>query len=589
MDEDPMDRVKRGEAYLQPLYDRMDDDAELVRLEAYSLTDAAGNPVPNSISVTPNEPAVFANSVVAMIQETIWQASVEGDITAERERAIESFIYENLYRADTRLVRMGQPKMFPFLSNHIALRGWIGARWVSRMEGDSYIPDCMPLDMRYFSYERTSEGLLWGAYRTRRPVAAIEAEYGFLPDTTDPMVDVVDYWDDTRECVYIKDELVLEQKHPFGAPPFVIQAAPAGFMFRDDEHIEFEGESIFMLNRGLYDEYSRLVSIDQTLAMHAVMPSYQKRYIEDMPEDQTPYPQGIGRVADVKAGEEYDLIQRPDINNASRTAHNNMSGALQRGGVNNLDLGNVTFPTSAVWISEQTDIRNKLVSPRMNALGAFYENLSRLMLEQVALGGFKGKLDMKKYGRPMSFDVNKFGDPWEYDIKFRMMSRNRKQEVANITVAASARGLMSRETIVRDILNCEDPEAEINRLDNELAEEAEPALKLFRMAYSLADEAAQLDDIDPQKADRKRLESMLLTTRAEKMYIMAGQQLDAATAQGGQQKPQQSPSPVPMNPQRNEPKKGPDNGALHGRPDGGRAPKMPLDRSMEGLLGGEKE
>jgi len=576
MDEDPMDRVKRGEAYLQPLYTRMDDDAELVRLEPYTLKDSANQPVPNSISVTPNESAVFANSVVAMIQETIWQASVEGDITAERERAIESFIYENLYRADTRLVRMGQPKMFPFLSNHIALRGWIGARWVSRIEGDSYIPDCMPLDMRYFSYERTSEGLLWGAYRMRRPVAAIEAEYGFLPDTTDPMVDVVDYWDDTRECVYIKDELVLEQKHPFGAPPFVIQSAPAGFMFRDDEHIEFEGESIFMLNRGLYDEYSRLVSIDQTLAMHAVMPSYQKRYTEDMPEENTPYPQGIGRVADVKAGEEYDLIQRPDINNASRTAHNNLSGALQRGGVNNLDLGNVTFPTSAVWISEQTDIRNKLVSPRMNALGAFYENLARLMLEQVALGGFKGKLDMKKYGRPMSFDVNKFGDPWEYDIKFRMMSRNRKQEVANITVAASARGLMSRETIVRDVLNCEDPEAELARLDNELAEEVEPALKLFRMAYSLADEADQIDDVDPQKADRKRLESMMLTERAAMLVKLGRQQAQAAAGQGQQQ----SPAPVPLNPQRNEPKKGPDNGALHGRPTGGRPPTPNLGGKM---------
>jgi hypothetical protein len=347
-------------------------------------------------------------------------------------------------------------------------------------------------------------------------------------------------------------------------------------MFRDDEHIEFEGESIFMLNRGLYDEYSRLVSIDQTLAMQAVMPAYQKRYVEDMPEDKTPYPQGIGKVADVKAGEEYDLIQRPDINNASRTAHNNMSGALQRGGVNNLDLGNVTFPTSAVWISEQTDIRNKLVSPRMNALGAFYENLSRLMLEQVSLGGFKGKLDMKRYGRPMSFDVKKFGDPWEYDIKFRMMSRNRKQEVANITVAASARGLMSRETIVRDILNCEDPEAEINRLDNELAEEAEPALKLFRMAYSLADEAAQLDDIDPQKADRKRLESMILTERATALIKIGRQQAQAATGQGQQQ----SPSPVPMNPQRNEPKKGPDNGSLHGRPTGGRAPTANLGGAL---------
>jgi len=570
MTEETLELIKNAEGKLSTLWSRMDKDAEIARLNEYTLTDSNGRSIRNVVSVTMNEPAVFLNAMVSMIQESIWQTKVTGGITPKQTVKVEKFINESLRLADRRLLNMGEPRLFPFLSNHICLRGWVGARLITQIDKGKYIPAIMPMDMRYFVYERGAEGLLWGAYKTQRSATLIEEEYGITPE--DDIVEVTDFWDSEKEEVYIGEELVKSDKHKLGCVPFVIQASPSGFMLRDQGYMEYEGESIFALNRNMYEEYNRLISIDQTLAMKAVMPPYQKVLKDENSNDLSlEYPDAIGSVSVVKEGEEYQLIQRPDINNASRIAHQNISGGLQRGGVNDIDLGNTTFPTSAVWISEQTDIRNKLLAPRLTALGMFYEQLSRLLITEFVAGGKKREVDIGRFGKKLKYTPSDLGDQDDYDIECKLMSHTKKQEISNITVATQARGIVSRDTIIRDILSFEDPEGEIAKLESEAAEEIEPALKFFRQACSLCDEADNAQD--KEVADQKRLESMLLTERAILLIKMGRQQAQAQTQGPTTPTRPQTPNTVPLNPQKNTPKKGADNGRNFNMELGGRPPK----------------
>jgi hypothetical protein len=554
-----MDKIKRAEDRLSALHRRMDEDAALAHLESYTLEDEAGNPVPNAISVTMNEPAVFANAIVAMIQESTWQTSVYGDVSDEQAYKIERAIDVLLDEADNRLLRAGRGRMFPFFANHSCLRGWMGARVLALRTKSAIVPDILPIDMRYFYYERSPEGLLWGAYKTMRTPEQIYAEYGL--DYTEEQ-EVVDYWDEAKEEVWINDEMVKSQQHPFGEVPFVIQATPAGFMLWDDGYSNAEGESIFMLNRDTYKELNRLVSIDQTLAMKAVMPPYQIT-AKDGEEKVVPYPDKIGTVTVTGEGEEYKMIQRPDINTASQVAHQNIAGSIQRGGVNNIDLGNISFPTSAVWISEQTEIRNKLVAPRLSALGIFYEQIVDMLVRQFTTSGV-GQF-VSRGGRNFKFKASDLMNPDDYRISMKLMSNSKKQEIANITIASAARGLVSRETLIKNVLEIDDPAGEMARLQSEDAEQLAPEIKLVRMACELCDMADMTKGAD---ADKYLLESMMLTDAAVTMIKQRRQQEQVAQLP----KQNQSPAPLTLNPKKNEPKKGADNGRYHGRPDGGRPP-----------------
>ena len=573
MSDDILKRVQDAEGRLQDLYGRMDNDADLAKLSDYELQSTDGRSIPNVVSVTMNEPAVFVNAVVAMLEDSVWQTTIDGDgLDDKTPHRVERFVDACLSQADDILTRAGGARLYPFLCNHICLRGWVGVRWVTNTVSGRYMPDVLPLDMRYFSYERGRDGLYWGAYRTTRTASRLSYEYPEYGEFDEGDHEVIDFWDNEQNIVFVDNDVVLTQKNIFGAPPFVIQSAPSGFMLQDASYAMDEGESIFSLTRDMYPEFNRLVSIDQTLAMKAVMPAYQ-REVDDTSEEPADYPDLPGAVTDVKRGEIYQRIPQADINNASRVAHGNISNALQRGGINDIDLGNVTFPTSSVWITEQTEIRNKLVAPRLEALGRFYSNLAYMIIRQYQTGGYTKDTKTGLYGKTLNISASELGDPSEYMVRYRLMSQSKKQEIANVTVAAAARGIISRETIIRDILAFEDPEGEMDRMDSEESEELEPALKLVRMACSLCDIAEDLDD---EEADQKRLESMMLTEKAilliKQSRLAAANQMPKETSSSGNK---QARSPVPLIEGRGAEPLPQDNGANFGRASGGRRAENP--------------
>jgi hypothetical protein len=215
-------------------------------------------------------------------------------------------------------------------------------------------------------------------------------------------------------------------------------------------------------------------------------------------------------VTEVDEGEGYRLLEQKDVNTAGRMALANLSGAQQRGGLSNIDFGNLTFQLSAVAIADLTEIRNKVLTPRLKAIARFYQQLARANIGQYVAGGYSSSVG--KTGSRQAISAAQLADPTTYTIEYKFMSKSKRQEIANLSMAIAARGTISRETIMRDLLESQNPDEEIARLDAEEAEALDPAIKLYRKASSLllkADKTA-----DKAEESRLRVEAQLMGTRA---------------------------------------------------------------------------
>ncbi len=332
--------VKNKVTELQPLYNRMDKTRKLVYLTDYKLTQFDGEtPIEKVINVTTNWPAIFANAIISDLMGAVWQTVIESDgkLSDKQKHQIETFIEDNLAQADEQLGRRGMADLFTWLCNHVCIRSLIGARWVSQFDEGEYKIDCLPVDMRWTPFEYGNDGLNWVAPTTFRSRALIKAQYGIDVGTDE--TEVVDWWDCEKKELWIAEELVKTQKNPFGEPPFVIEIPSSGFMLRDKGYIEHEAEDLFFLNRGLYDERSRQMSIEQTLGMDVLFPPYEQEADEAGKGDKPPK---TGETLKVKTGERHQLLPRGDLTNAFRTGRADIQRDLQMGGVNDIDLGTVS-------------------------------------------------------------------------------------------------------------------------------------------------------------------------------------------------------------------------------------------------------
>jgi hypothetical protein len=496
---------------LQELYARMDATKNLVYLTPYTLMKLDGkSKIERAISVTMNNPAVFANAVISDLVQAKRQIVVEG-LTDEQNHDIETFGENAFAQADEILTRRsGQSGLWGWLCNHVCIRATIGARWITTFVNNEFTVDCLPVDMRYCPYVFGRDGLKWAANISYRDASSIKEEYP-TANVTGRDIEVRDYWDCEKNEVWIDGRLALRQNNPFEKVPFVIVLPATGFMLRDKGYLAHEAEDLLAFNRGLYDELNRTVSIEQTLGMDIIEPAMEQESSDgDLHTDELPLP---GQTLKVKKGERHLLVPRGDLNNATVTARQDIQKAIEQGGINDIDLGNVSQRVSAVWITEQTIIRSKFEEPRLQALATFYQQAHRMLIEQTlkTVGNRSDlKVNVGKAGKKRGYSPQRFGDPTQYTITYRYMTHSKKEEIANLAIAQAARGILPLSVILKDILMAEDPAGIMRELETEEAHRADPAIALFEMALQYAEEAESLEE---PEADIKKLQSMMLTER----------------------------------------------------------------------------
>ncbi len=501
----------KAEARFADIYARYDEDRDLAYLTAYTLTDSEGKAIKETVPITLNDPAVLLNTITSALMGAIRQPEVIGQrngkpMTERDANKIEEFVQAAFEQADDLLAKRFETTLQAFAVNHLCLRGASARRvWSYADKAGNYVPDILPLDMRFVRYAVGRDGLIWAGYIGRRTPESIYEEYGkVIADSSD--VDVICVNTKEDEEVWIKKELISTKKHSWSYVPVVIQLVPSGFSLRDIGYQAHEGEGLFFLNRDLFAENNRIASIEATLALKTVLPPYQIPR-SDMGGKPAPYPDKAGKVTEVPVGEEYKLLPVADMNRAAQLARVDLQGAAQRGGVNNIDLGNVSTPTSAVWITVQSELRNKILFPRLQALDFLDQQTAYMLIDQFKNGGFEGEVGR----RGMKVSVTPAEMEGDFTFRYRSMTKTREQEIANLAMAQAARGILPEKVILRDVLLAENPDELMAALESQRAEEIDPVIGIIRRAHALVDEA---EDMADEKRDAKLIESMMLTERA---------------------------------------------------------------------------
>ena len=347
------------------------------------------------------------------------------------------------------------------------------------------VPDILPLDRRYATYDVGVDGILWACNLSRRSKAKIKAEYN--KDIGSADADVRDFWDEKVNVIYVGNEEVKQTKNSYGYVPFVLQTRMAGSFLMDKDSMKRHGESIYAANRDLYPELNRVASIIATKALENIKPGLQKP-VDDETSAKPPAPAlkpGVGKAIPVTKGLEYLLMPSKDLTQATRQFWSIMMSFIQQASLSLTEYGNVSFPLSAVALKSLSAKNDTIYLPGIQGMTQMYQRAARMIINQT--------LNLKAIPRlsvgGQTHEYKSADLEGDYTIKYRFYSVSPEEEVANYSVAAAAKALgLSQDTIFRNILKLEDPDGEIAKRLAEDAEEMVPDLKLLRIAKGMVEE-----------------------------------------------------------------------------------------------------
>lgn len=529
-----LDMIKNREKELKPLYDRMDEDERRILSDdnPYRMTylNDPTKVVDGVVNVTMNYASTTIDDLATLILNATMQTVIEGfknkrELNAKEKKVVESYLDLNYEIADDFLTRRGEQKLMSWVARHICERGWIVSRYKAFIDTDgTYIPDLENWDARYAAHEYGGRDLSWASYRSWRSGLDIRKDYPEAPVSEDAKnIEVVTFFDDTVQEVWIdgieidpqtrqmtgKKAYPEDRKHNFGYVPVVIQACPTGPMYRGRDYIKHEGESAIWLDRMLFEELNRVVSIEQTMGMLAIKAGYTIE--KQLGDPKIEYPNIPGQVQPIPVGRKLELVEQPDFNVGARQGRADILDALKQGG-RNIDVGNITQSFSAVAIAAIEELRRKALIPRLDGVSMYKQQLSAKMIKQhlFLLGKkkFNGELSLPGKSRTFSKeDLN--GD---YSIRYKMMSKSKEVEIANLAIANAAVSIgIPKKVWVRDILMAQNPEEILAQMDNEKAEAADPVIAMIRMAHSMIDEAVELSE---ETKEAKLIEAYMLGKQA---------------------------------------------------------------------------
>lgn len=471
------------------LYSRMDKDKSLYYLDEYVMKGFDGQRVPNVINMTLNDPLTFAKKTISTLDGANMQTAVESDELKDRATTVIERFLEDIFRAiDDRLKNRDIAGLFHFNCEQICVRGGVVARCLMRMDGKDFVPDVLPIDRRFFVYERGVDGFLCAGFRTSRSKNQIEDEYGQAIEEERGII--TDIWDKKWNITYVGEEQVRHEKNPYGYPPFVVGLSTAGSMLWDDTGNFHAGESIYTGNRNLYEHLNRAATILQTLnemTFRAPMQLESEAGTQAKKPAQPPY--GVGAVVPVDMGAGYKAMPVADIKQATRVFYSVLDSRLQRASLPTIDYGTLTFPLSAVAITQLTATKDDLFIPLLQGIAIYYQQLAEMIISQYISQRIKSNLGLKGHKAEYGFkDLE--GD---YSLSYRFFAKSPEQDVANYAIAGAAKDHISSDRIRRQILKLDDPDAEEAKMLAEDTERISPEVKLYRRACALIDEDRDIE------------------------------------------------------------------------------------------------
>ena len=483
---DYLEMIEKKEGEFSALYSRMDTDQELYYLKEFTMKDFEGKAIPKVYNITLNDPITYANVVISTLLGSQKNIIIKSDRMKDEEKKYIKDFLKDIEESANELITQKDKRitdLWSFNTHHICLRGHLAARCLIGFNGDWFLPDITPWDARYVTYEAGRNGLLWAANKITRSKSKIQSEYNI--DIKGDEGEVIDFWDEEFNHVFIERELIREQKHNLGYVPVVIQVCPSGSMLLDSSSWEHSGESIYFANRGLYGKLNAIASIDFTVTHFGFKPNLQ--YESQAGTDATPPPvppYGVGVVVPVEPGLGFKKMPLEDVHNAARQSFAIIEARIQRGGLPATSYGNLTFPLSAVALARLGATEDQLYAPRFQGLALFYKALWGMVIKQYTDRKLRVKLEGK--GNKKKYSGSQLKGDYEIEYQFSPVAPERN--IADLSVAAAQQNFLSVETILRDTLKVDNPTEEYNKKLVDLAMQINSTVAKIRIIKALVDE-----------------------------------------------------------------------------------------------------
>ena len=483
--------VSEKENELIDLRTRMDNDLKLYRLDKFYLKDYNNKNVEKVDNVTGNDPELFASRALSLMNTANMRIIVDG-LEQDKATVIEEFLWWALAQADRRLVRKRKGTLRENLTFGAGIRGWTGSRTLVWKDGDEVIFDILPIDMRYGAFDMGAEDIAWGSNTIAKTNFQIEREYKFATRSKSKSQNVVDFWDDKENIIYIKgSNYILSQwAHGLGKPPVIIEPVMLAPPIGDMGDVKYWGESFFAGTRGLYAEKNKLATIMQTVNVMGFKPPMGFKSAEGNKYPETS-PYAPGGVIAIKTDEGFMEIPFADIKDIAPFMYREISAAIQRRTFSYVEYGELGFELSAVAIAKLGQGRMLVLAPFMSAVKLQYRQIAEAIIKQFIDQDLTVTLGAP--GKKKTYTAKELkGD---YEISFDFVTISPEENIANYSVAAAARPFLDDDTIRETIIKLDDPKGVAGKVADQLAEVLSPATRLYRI-YKVLVESEKFDEAE---------------------------------------------------------------------------------------------
>ena len=363
-------------------------------------------------------------------------------------------------KADERLRRLVLPPFRESALWYSVIRGCPAARILVYKSGKNVIFDFLPLDPRHLTYDVGEDGFLWVAYKMFKSKALLEAEYDFkAPKENDN--EVLDWWKFEEEgkvinavvCgnEFLKPEELLE----IPSMPFVIAPVPTRPPVAKDDGAGY-GESLLAPIRGVNAIRNRFASIvashanlmaNQALINYKAQGGAEVKGTSNVPGGVIELPMGLNRL---------EASPMREISPTVTSMLAWLSDQVERGLLPKIPVGSP--PPSGTLYNLAQEAGNKIFNPQLRNLSYFYQDVCRLVEEQLIAGGIKVKVQTEKKRKYFEAEVKPVDLKKSHIIKVEFTAQTPWTQLDTYAVADMAKRLGVPEGYIWEyILKFPDP------------------------------------------------------------------------------------------------------------------------------------
>uniref|UniRef100_A0A6M3KVF5 Portal protein n=1 Tax=viral metagenome TaxID=1070528 RepID=A0A6M3KVF5_9ZZZZ len=489
-------------------FERMEEDYEIWDMQETSATidyDQGKNKAvsstrrDNDIHVISNDLRTFADQVQstlsnAEMQIMVRMAEQEGDDKRADIGKLERLLRFGLDMADIRLRKQVMPVLVDSTVWFSINRGWADARvLVYKTKSGDVIFDILPQDPRWLAFETGGDGLLWTGYKTFRSGAALKDEWGYTEGAKQNN-EVIDYWRQIDDGVF---ENAVVNKGNFVKPPtkYKMRSFPevivpvatrpplASSNNNSTEMVKGYGDSIYAPARKINRTWNRVASI---VATHANILSKQPtiNYYDEQGEIIKSTVYLAEYVKNLPMGHN-ELKEAPmkDISPAVAGLLGMLSQQKERAMLPNAPIGSP--PPSGTLYNLVQEAGNKIFNPQIKNLNYFYEEICRLIEEQLIDSNIKVDVKYEEKKKYFETKVTPVDLKKPHMIKVEFTARTPWTQFDTYQIADMAKRLGLPDAFVHEfILKLPDPKGLGDMNAIEMAEHS-PKMAMVRAIQAL--------------------------------------------------------------------------------------------------------